>query len=206
MKIILATHNHHKVDEISEILRNAAVTATIQSLIEFPSFEECVEDGATFYDNAVKKALHSLNHLRHMVEKQDNYYILADDSGLEIDALDGKPGIMSARYAPTSGRRIERVLSELLSVPSAERTARFVCVAALVDVRENIVTRTGQCNGAITLEPRGSQGFGYDPIFVPDGYSITLAEMSQEEKNRISHRGNAFRAIADYLKTSLIDK
>lgn len=129
--------------------------------------------------------------------------VMGDDSGLEIDALDGKPGVYSARYAgleKSDQKNMEKVLSELDGVEQDERTARFVCVLALAVPGKETVLKRGRCEGRIGFEPIGDKGFGYDPIFYPDGYDQTMAQLEPEEKNRISHRRDAINQMMDWLK------
>ena len=192
VQLVLATRNAHKVEELRRIL--APYDASLTGLDAFPDLPDVAETGATFDDNALLKA--------RAVAAATGLVAVADDSGLEVDALNGMPGVLSARWAGRHGddaANLQLVLSQLADVPDERRGAAFVCAAALVapDGRELVVE--GRLAGALTREPRGTNGFGYDPIFVPDGEQRTTAEMAPEEKDAISHRGRAFRALAARL-------
>ncbi|HUI67109.1 MAG TPA: XTP/dITP diphosphatase [Nitrospirota bacterium] len=193
MEIVLATRNKKKIEEIKRIAADLPVT--ILSLDNFPNCPETVEDRDTFEENAAKKAIE--------VCQCTGKHALADDSGLEVDALNGAPGVYSARYAGgTSGndiRNYEKLLAELEDVPDAERSAQFVCCIALAFPDGTVKTFFGYAKGRIGHEPRGNTGFGYDPVFIPDGHKRTFAEMSGEEKDRLSHRGKALEKLADFL-------
>ncbi|MFA6447923.1 MAG: RdgB/HAM1 family non-canonical purine NTP pyrophosphatase [bacterium] len=192
MEIILASFNAHKAREVGEIMAPVAV----KSLKEFGvaiDFD-AVEDGETYEENAFKKARAAAAHVAGI--------IAADDSGLEVDALDGRPGLLSARYGGAEISDFERcrlLLEEMKDVPDGRRGARFVCKVAVLfsDGRETLYE--GECRGIITRELRGSGGFGYDPVlFLPDR-GLTVADLSAEEKNEISHRAIAFRALRSDL-------
>lgn len=184
MKILVATTNHHKLREIRDIMMMPFME--LLSLDEFPNVPNVVENGKTFAENAMKKAAE--------LARATGYWTLADDSGLEVAALGGRPGVLSARYAgepvsyPANNRKL---LDEMEN--AADRSARFVCVIALSDPEGHCRTVTGTCDGTITTEPRGENGFGYDPIFMPTGDNMTFAEMEPEEKNQMSHRAAALR-------------
>lgn len=199
--LVIATGNPHKVLEIESILRGrlADLPFAIVSGLKYAAAGEPEESGATFVENALIKARH--------YARASGELALADDSGLVVDALDGRPGLVSARYAPTARGRIERVLAELNGVEPVRRTARFVCAMALADPAGNSLTGEGRVEGRITDAPRGDGGFGYDPIFVPGSEprlgGRTLAEFEDEEKNRISHRSRAIEAVAAGLRRSL---
>ena len=222
-KIVFATGNAHKLQEINEISAGSGIEFILP-----PEGFDPVEDGKTFEENSLIKACEAAR-LSGMVS-------LADDSGLCVEALGGAPGIHSARYADTAQARIDKLLKELENVEmqrckdakmcsflreqsSPKRTmplcinsslhlenrrAKFVCAMTLVDENGNILFQTrGECHGRIATEQFGGNGFGYDPIFIPDsnkGKSLTMAEMSEEEKNEISHRGKALRNVIEYLK------
>jgi XTP/dITP diphosphohydrolase len=165
------------------------------SLSEVPGIPEVVEDGETFEENALKKA--------RVMAYSTGIVTLADDSGLCVDALDGRPGVHSARYAGDNASDEEkylRVLEEMEGVPDSGRSARFVCALALVAPDGDEKLFRGVCEGRITREPRGSSGFGYDPIFYFEEAGCTFAEMDRESKNRVSHRGRALRQFADFLR------
>lgn len=196
MEIVLATRNKKKIEEIGRI--TADLPVTILSLDNFPGCPETVEDRNTFEGNAVKKAAE--------VCRCTGKPALADDSGLEVDALGGAPGVYSARYAGATGsgndvRNYEKLLSELMTVPDNKRGARFVCCMALVFPDGMIKTFFGYAEGCIGREPRGTTGFGYDPVFIPNGHTSTFAEMSGEEKDRLSHRGKAIEKLAEFLRS-----
>jgi len=188
--LVLATRNTDKVAEIAALL--AGLALRLRSLADYPEIGEIEEDGRTFDENAVKKAA--------TVALAAGELALADDSGIEVEALGGRPGVLSSRYAPTSCERNERLLAEMAGIEPERRAARFVCVAALADRQGHAVTRTGICEGRIALAPAGEGGFGYDPIFLLPERGMTMAQLSREEKNRISHRGQAFRAIRDVIE------
>ena len=152
-----------------------------------------VEDGNTLEANEVKKAVEICN--------ATGLPALADDSGLEVEALNGAPGIMSARYADTDSERIARILNELGD--NRNRQAKFVCVIAIALNGEVIETFRGEVHGVITKEPRGNNGFGYDPIFIPDGYDKTFGELDAEIKNKISHRALAFQKAMEFIEEEM---
>jgi XTP/dITP diphosphohydrolase len=161
---------------------------------EFPQCEEVEEDGATFEANAIKKAA--------SVFKCSGMTAVADDSGLEVDALDGAPGVVSARYAGdvTDDRaNLDKLLKEMKGVPDDKRGARFVCCIALAD-RSGIHIFMGHVEGRIGTEPRGEKGFGYDPVFYPEGHDRTFGEMRDGEKASMSHRGRALQKLRNYIK------
>ncbi len=185
-ELILATRNKHKVREIKQIL--GKVPFKILSLLDFKDPSRMLENGRTFRENAVKKA--------RGISKKYKAIALADDSGLQIQYLKGAPGVRSARFAgpkADSRKLCSKVLRLLKGVPKEKRRARFVCVAAIAIPEGKVLIVEGTCEGRITLEMRGTHGFGYDPIFVPRGYKKTFAEISPRLKNRLSHRGQAFR-------------
>jgi XTP/dITP diphosphohydrolase len=196
MQIVLATRNKKKIEEIKRITVDLPVT--ILSLDNFPGCPETVEDRGTFEGNAVKKALE--------VCRCTGKSALADDSGLEVDALGGAPGVYSARYAGvTDGgndvRNYEKLLSELSNVPDHKRGARFVCCMALAFPDGTVKTFFGYAEGCIGREPRGTSGFGYDPVFIPEGHKRTFAEMAGDEKDLLSHRGKAIEKLANFLRS-----
>lgn len=199
--VVLATGNPHKVVEISQILAGRVDLPRVRLVAAgvFTGIEEPEETGATFEENALLKARYWAEATGHLA--------LADDSGLVVDALGGRPGVRSARYESTSERRNRRVLDELKDVPADERAARFVCVAAMADPEGNAVSEEGRIEGWITTAPKGEGGFGYDPIFEPrtngERGGRTLAEYSAEEKNGISHRGRAFTALAPRVEAAV---
>jgi XTP/dITP diphosphohydrolase len=192
-RLLLATRNAHKAREIQEIL---GPEWKLPDLTAYPEISEIVESGKAFEENARLKAI--------AISKELPGLIIADDSGLEVKALDGAPGIYSARYAgknATDKQNAEKLLSELAraGAKNYERTARFRCVIALARAGKLLGTFNGAVEGTIVNRPRGSHGFGYDPIFVPNGFEQTFAELLPETKNRISHRAKAIRALAAKL-------
>lgn len=196
MPLLLATGNSHKVGELTDILAETSVLLT--DLGAFPEVIAPEETEATFEGNALLKA-------RYYHEKT-GLPVLADDSGLEVDALDGRPGVQSARYGgdiPHS-EKIRLVLEELGTLPEELRTARFHCVAVLVDKRGRATVSHGVVEGLINYEPRGEGGFGYDPIFFLPEHGCTMAELAAEVKNSLSHRGRAVRGLFPQLQ-ALID-
>ncbi len=191
-QIVLATQNPHKVEEISAIISNLKLE--LSSLQDFPQIPDIAETGGTFKENALIKAKTVFRHT--------NLLSLADDSGLEVDALNGKPGIYSARYAGTEKNYLannKKLLQMLSEIPAERRQAQFRCVVAMVgpELEETV---QGIVRGKIIEEMRGSGGFGYDPLFMPDGYTKTYAELSDAEKNQISHRARALRKAMKLLQ------
>lgn len=192
-RVLLATRNKKKLVELRRILEDA-VDVELIGLDDVPPYEEVPETGATFADNALLKAREGARYT--------GLPTVADDSGIAVDALNGMPGIFSARWAGKHGddaANLDLLLGQLSDVPDERRGAAFVCAAALVlpGGREEVVE--GRLGGRLVWEPRGEGGFGYDPIFVPDGETRTSAELSPEEKDAISHRGRAFRALAPLI-------
>jgi XTP/dITP diphosphohydrolase len=188
MRIMMATTNQGKVAELKRILGEAEVELLS---LERGAETESIETGSTFAENALLKArfYHACSGL----------ITIADDSGLEVDALGGAPGLYSARYGATDAERIARLIYDLKNVPVEGRTARFVCAAAIVwEGGERVFS--DEVRGRITYEPRGENGFGYDPIFYFEPAGKTFAEITREEKSRVSHRGRAFARLAAWLK------
>lgn len=184
MKLVIATRNAHKLEEIHNIFDFQNLE--VMSAFDFPDIPDVVEDGATLEENAKKKAVE--------IALATGCWSLADDSGLEVAALGGAPGVYSARYAGEHCSYADnnaKLLAELAGKP--DRSARFRTVIALSDPAGNVETVSGECAGIIIEEQRGTRGFGYDPLFVPDGESKTFAELPADLKNRISHRANALR-------------
>jgi len=195
-KIVAATRNRHKVEEFRDLLASAPGEFEIVGLDEFPACPDCPEDGQTFEENAAKKALAASEFCA--------LPAFADDSGLEVEALDGRPGIHSARYAgdnATNDQRIAKLLSELEA--HENRRARFVCVIAIAFNGEIINSFRGEVAGTITKEPRGENGFGYDPVFIPDGFAQTFGELPADIKNRISHRARAVQQAIDFIDAEM---
>ena len=202
--VVLATRNAAKLRELARILgaedgaHDRGTQIRLAGLDEFPGAPDVPETGATFEENALLKA--------RAIADYTGLPAVADDSGLCEDALNGMPGVLSARWAGQHGddkANLELVLAQVTDVPDTRLGAQFVCAAALVvpgpASREWVVT--GQVEGRLIRAPRGSGGFGYDPIFLPDGFGQTTAEMTAEAKDAISHRGRAFRALTPFIRT-----
>lgn len=189
-EIVLSTDNINKLREIREILEDLDIKIYGKSDIEGLNFE-VIEDGDTLYDNALKKA-------SAMAERVD-YAVLADDTGLFVKALNGEPGVHSARYASEHDdkKNREKLLNNLKD--KEDRSAYFKTEIILIDEDKNIIPIEGVCPGKISLEERGDNGFGYDSIFIPEGFDKTFAEMSHEEKNQISHRSRALKNLRDKI-------
>jgi XTP/dITP diphosphohydrolase len=201
-RLLLATRNANKLAELRRILAAAVGPAGIEvvGLDDVPPYPETPETGATFAENALLKARAAAQHT--------DLPAVADDSGLTVEALNGMPGVLSARWAGRArddAANLQLVLDQLADVPDGRRGAAFVCAAALVtpDGTERVVA--GRVDGVLTRHPRGAGGFGYDPIFQPHGEARTTAEMPAAEKDAISHRGRAFRALAAHLIAALQD-
>ena len=199
MKVVVATRNKGKLREIISLLAGAPLlaelTLELATIDELAPDAELREDGVTFEENALAKA--------RQAARATGLPAIADDSGLEVDALDGAPGVYSARYAGPSaddGANNAKLLEALRGLPPARRAARFRCVAVFVDPSRGIeIVRAGACAGEILAVPRGSDGFGYDPLFLVPTVGRTMAELPLDEKNRFSHRAVAFRALAAEL-------
>ena len=202
-RIVLATRNGHKVRELQMILADLIdeLDLEIVGMGEFPDVAEVVETGVTFAQNAMLKAV--------AAAEATGLPALADDSGLAVDVLGGAPGVFSGRWAGTHGQdraNLELLLGQLYDVPDEHRGAAFVCAAVLALPDGTVVVREGRMPGTLAREPRGANGFGYDPIPVVGGGSRTSAELTFEEKNAISHRGKAFRALAADLREAFADR
>lgn len=190
MKIVFATGNPHKLKEINEISQGSG----IEFILPNEGFNP-VEDGNTFEENSYKKAKEAYR-VSHMMS-------LADDSGLCVEALNGAPGLYSARYAGTQQEKIDKILKEL--EPHTNRKAKFVCVMTLLDADGNVIhVSKGECHGQIAKEQSGKNGFGFDPVFIVDNTNKTMADMSEDEKNNISHRGKALADMLLYLKSQIL--
>lgn len=192
-ELVIATRNPGKLIEVRELLSDLPLA--LKSLPDFPQTTEVEETGATFADNAsIKATAYAL---------QTGAWALSDDSGLEVVALGGAPGIYSARYAgegASDAERIELLLSELALTGDTDRRGRFICAVSLSDPTGRIINvSTGACEGRITHRPRGEQGFGYDPIFMPEGYEQTFGELTSEVKQFISHRARALSNTRAFL-------
>ena len=212
---LLASRNLHKAREIRAILGDSYRYLTMRDVSGAPYVDE---DADTFAGNATKKAVELAHWLDHappsaLDARRSTFYVLADDSGLEVDALNGAPGVHSARFAssdtvhsgntPDAGNNT-KLLRLLEGIPSEKRTARFRCVLALVEAVPHAALPVpclfeGVCDGRIGLAPRGRNGFGYDPLFIPEGYGQSFGELGDEVKNRLSHRARALAALRDQL-------
>jgi XTP/dITP diphosphohydrolase len=196
-ELLVATRNRGKVRELEVLL--AGLPLRLRSLDEFADAPEAEETAATFAGNAALKAAE--------YAAQTQLWTLADDSGLEVAALGGAPGVYSARYGGaglTMPQRVQLLLQEMVAVPDAERRARFVCALAVANPAAEIVFQTaGYCPGRLLRETRGAGGFGYDPIFIPDGHDRTFAELPADVKNSISHRARALQKLRGQFINSL---
>jgi XTP/dITP diphosphohydrolase len=191
--LVLATRNKGKIAEVQRLISLHAPQITLRSVSEF-NLEDVEETGTTFEENALLKA--------ETIARQTGLTALADDSGIAIDALDGAPGVYSARWSGVHGddaANVAKVLLELSDVPDEDRGAQFVCVIALAHPDGRSIIVRGEVEGVVRRDPIGNHGFGYDPIFQPDGYAITTAQMDPETKDAISHRGKALREIASKI-------
>ena len=198
-KLIIASNNKKKIKELKEIL--SGLEFEVYSLNDMGIDIEVVEDGTTFEENARKKAIEIYDYLK---EKGENdFLVLSDDSGLEVDCLNGAPGVYSARYAGEHGNDAannKKLLEELKNVKGEDRRGRFVCAIALIDTNGNSNIVRGNVEGLIKEELNGEGGFGYDPLFYYEPANMTFAELEASEKNKISHRANALKKIEEYLK------
>jgi len=189
MEIVVATNNEHKLKEIEAIFKNQNLDV---KFVLPPKEFNPEENGISFEENAYIKAK-AANLLTHK-------YTLADDSGLCVKSLNGAPGLYSNRFAGTQQEKIDKILKLLEG--KDDRSAKFICVMTLLDEKGNVkFTAKGECNGSIIQKQKGINGFGYDPVFLPDGKLFTMAELSEDEKNQISHRRNALNKVIDFLKT-----
>jgi XTP/dITP diphosphohydrolase len=197
-RLVLATANQHKLAELTRILEAGRVEVELAGLGEFPGAPEVAETGATFDENALLKA--------RAIAEFTGLPAVADDSGLCVDALNGMPGVLSARWSGRHGddeANLRLVLAQLSDVPDERRGAHFACAAALVLPSGKEHVSEGTVYGRLIRQPRGANGFGYDPIFVPDGSELTTAEMDPAAKDAISHRGRALRALAPVIAAML---
>jgi XTP/dITP diphosphohydrolase len=196
--VVLATRNRHKIDELHAILAATGIEVELLGVADFPDLPDVRETGVTFAENALLKAVD--------VAGRTGLPAIADDSGLCVHVLGGAPGIFSARWAGRHGddkANLDLLLAQLADVADTHRQAHFACAAALALPGGGQVVREGRIDGTLLHAPRGTNGFGYDPIFLPDGYDRTTAEMPAEEKNAISHRTRAFQALAKDLANLL---
>ncbi len=193
---IIASKNKGKIKEIKMLLEDLEIA--LSSLYDYPEFSPVVEDGETFFDNALKKA--------RTVSELTGFWVIADDSGIEVDALDGRPGVYSARYAgenATDKQNSDKLLEEMKDVPDGERGAQFRAVIVYAD-KKDFHSFEGIVRGGLARERSGKSGFGYDPIFIPDGYDKTFAELGQEIKNSMSHRAAALNKLKEFLKDKML--
>lgn len=197
--LLIATHNTGKVREIARLLSNLPLN--LKRLGEYPGVGEVEETGQTFAENATIKA--------RGYSERAGIWTLADDSGLEVDALGGAPGVFSARYAgpqATDAERALHLLAELERADVVQRRARFVCVVALADpLSGDLKLFTGMCEGHIAHEPRGVGGFGYDPVFIPDGFDETFGELPSDVKDQVSHRARVLESVRVFFERHLHD-
>lgn len=193
-EVLIGSGNKDKAAELADLL--APLGVVVKTLREYPEIPEPEETGTTFEENALLKARYYRDHF--------GIDCIADDSGLEVDALDGAPGVYSARYAGencTYADNNEKLLRELSTISGEKRTARFVCCAAFVPQMGMEHTERGTVEGVIAKAAKGTNGFGYDPVFIPEGDTRSFAEMTAEEKHAISHRGRAFGQMRAYLES-----
>lgn len=191
-EIFIATNNKGKARDFEALFQPLGIE--VKTLADLPEMIDVEETGVTFEENAILKA--------EEIAQRFNTFVIADDSGLEVDALNGEPGVYSARYAGEAKddeANIDKVLTQLENVPTQERTARFRCVLAVAAPGIETVTIDGSCEGLITTERIGTEGFGYDPIFYVPKYERTMAQMTAEEKGKISHRGQAIKKLRPQL-------
>jgi XTP/dITP diphosphohydrolase len=197
-KVVLATRNPHKITELRTILAATGVRIDLVGVNEFPDLPDVAETGVTFAENALLKAVETA--------QRTGLPSIADDSGLCVDVLGGAPGIFSARWAGKHGddaANLDLLLAQLSDIADVHRHAHFTCAAALALPDGTEVVREGRIDGTLLHARRGDNGFGYDPIFLPDGHDRTTAELSPAEKNAISHRTRAFQSLARDLATLL---
>jgi XTP/dITP diphosphohydrolase len=197
-RLVVATTNRGKLKEIRAILADLPVE--IVSLLDYPHVEPAREDGRTFEENAIKKALHAA--------RATGCLSLADDSGLEVDALQGAPGVDSAIFAgegATDSQNNEKLLKLMEDIPDERRTARFRCVVAIATPEGRVELAEGVCEGVVLRKERGEKGFGYDPLFLVPDYGLTFGELPEGIKNAISHRGRALAAARPILEQLLAD-
>jgi XTP/dITP diphosphohydrolase len=191
MKLLVATSNKHKIKEIKEILSPYEIEIVSPNEIGIAQ-EDIIEDGSTYKENALIKAKE--------LAMKTNLPVIADDSGLEVKALDNKPGIHTARYAKELGGHLNAMKKIMGEIINRERDARFVCDIVLIDKDKKVHNFLGVCEGTIALEIKDKENsFGYDPFFIPSGYDKTFSELDEKEKNKISHRAKALRLLAKFL-------
>lgn len=200
--LVVASNNEHKIVEIKQILEKYELE--IKSLKEMNIDIDIVEDGKTFEENAEKKARAIYEYL--IKQGSSDFIVMADDSGLSVDYLNGEPGVYSARYAGEHGdddKNNEKLLNKLQGVPIEKRTAKFVCSICLIDDKGKVYNSVGEVKGYITEKLTGGRGFGYDPLFYYEGFKNTFSNVSIEEKNKISHRARALQEVSKILRDLL---
>lgn len=189
-RIVFASKNKGKIREIKQLFANINI-----EVLSVPDNFEAIENGQTFLDNAIIKAKKAVD--------ITGLPAIADDSGLNVDALGGKPGVHSSRYAKDDQSRIKKLLDDMKNVPEKDRTARFVCSMALVSSEGNLLYSTsGTCEGRIIFQPEGTDGFGFDPVFLVSDLNLTMAQIPLEQKNTISHRAKAFRHMLTWFENN----
>ncbi|CAK7086697.1 non-canonical purine NTP pyrophosphatase [Tissierella sp. P1] len=196
-KLVVSTGNQHKVEEIKNILEGLSIEVVSKKDVGLGDLE-VIEDGETLEENSLKKA-------KALAERLD-YMVLADDSGLFVDILNGEPGVYSSRYAGEEGndkKNNNKLLEELEDIPLKERNAEFKTVIVLITEDKESIIVYGECKGKVGFELKGKNGFGYDPLFTPDGYDKTFGELGEEIKNKISHRAKALENLKEALKNIL---
>jgi XTP/dITP diphosphohydrolase len=196
-KLVVSTGNQHKVEEIKNILEGLSIEVVSKKDVGLCDLE-VIEDGETLEENSLKKA-------KALAERLD-YMVLADDSGLFVDILNGEPGVYSSRYAGEEGndkKNNNKLLEELEDIPLKERNAKFKTVMVLITEDKESAIVYGECKGKVGFESKGKNGFGYDPLFTPDGYDKTFGELGEEIKNKISHRAKALENLKEALKNIL---
>ena len=197
-KIVLATGNEHKAEEFEELFADSKFK--VLSAGKYGGMPKVIEDGKTFQTNAYLKAYALSKQLK------KKHWEIADDSGLEVDCLDGAPGIYSARYAGTEASdtdNVDKLLRDLEGISGSKRQARFRCVLCLIDKDGGTYYFEGACEGNISRKPKGKSGFGYDPIFIPEGYESSFAELGEAIKSELSHRAKAVIAFKQFFKNKL---
>ena len=196
-KLVVSTGNKHKVDEIKKILSELDIEVLSKNDAAIEEFD-VIEDGSTLEENSIKKA-------KALADRSD-YMVIADDSGLFVNALNGEPGVYSSRYAGEDGNDAKNNIKLLENLKDKEdRSAAFKTIIALITEDKELYTAEGICPGSICMEPRGDNGFGYDPLFIPEGYNETFAQLGEEIKNKISHRALALENLKIMLKDILED-
>ncbi len=199
-KLVLSTDNKHKIKEIKDILKDLDIEVLSKAEIALKDFN-VLEDGRTLEENSIKKAK--------ALKEKTPFMVMADDSGLFVESLDGDPGVYSARYAgeeANDAKNNEKLLEKMKDIPLKKRKASFFSVIAIITEDDEILTAKGECKGHIGFKPSGFNDFGYDPLFIPDGYDKTFAELSSDIKNNISHRSRALEEIKKTINNLLEDE